>query len=118
MKKKLLIITLLLTFFGCTTRSEILQSNARHYFRSTKSPGALAVCIDRNADDSFANALKSKITNVAGQPVEVLIREGQVIAVVVQIEAVDGGSKAVFYLGSFRSLIPGDIFIDLTNGCE
>jgi uncharacterized lipoprotein NlpE involved in copper resistance len=115
---KTILTMMALALAGCATRSDIIKENIRHDYKSSKSPSVLAGCIDRNADDFPLNSLRSKITNMEGQPMEVLIRNGDTIYTVVQLAAVDGGSTAAFYLGGAASITPESSVKILTKGCE
>lgn len=118
MRYKLLFFALFIFLCACATRSEIIQDNLRRDFRSSKQPIDLAHCIDRCADENIANALQSKITIIGGQPIEVLIRDGHTVRAVVKIEALDGGSNAIFYLGGLGFWFPDTVVKELTKGCE
>lgn len=111
-----LIVSIVLA--GCASRADVIRENYRRDFKSAKSPGALAVCIDRNANDYPLNLHKSNITNVDGQPIEVLIRNGETISAVVQIAAADTGSNAVFYMGGASSMFPDTALKTFAKGCE
>lgn len=115
---KIIFTALVLVLAGCASRSDVIKDNYRRDFKSAKSPGALAVCIDRNANGVVLNIYQSNITSVEGQPIEVLIRNSDTVAAVVQIAAVNGGSTAAFYLGGPSAIFPETAVRDFAKGCE
>jgi hypothetical protein len=118
MKKIIVISAIALLISGCASREDILNDNDVHYFRSTKTAGALAVCIQNNANSSFANVTNASITNVVGQPIEVLVRKADSIYSVVQIKPTDTGSEAALYLGSTAIITPSYSVNFMTKNCN
>jgi hypothetical protein len=115
---KLLLVLFVLVVAGCATRETLLNYPSTHSFDSSKSAGSLAVCIDRNVDSSMLYNLRSKITNVEGEPVEVLMRRGDTVAVIAQIKPTTSGSQAKFFFGASEFASYDGSLDFLTKDCQ
>jgi hypothetical protein len=115
----LLKLTPLIAFLlsGCASPSEVLKDGVEAKFDSAKTAPALAICIDRNADDYARGSLRSKVVNSGTEPIEVLVRNGNFIYAVVQVTTAQVGSSARFRFGGI-AILPQTSLEAMTKSCE
>lgn len=113
--KKILSPFLALILAGCASPQEISESGKLVKFSSRKPASALAACINKNTDGAIGGSLVTSMNTL--EPLKIVVRNGNAVYAVIQVEEADIGSIAAFRLGLVASLAPETEVERMTKGC-
>ena len=113
--QKMLPAVFVLVLVGCASPQEISETGKLAKFSSKKPVRLLASCINKNTDGAIGGSLVTSMN--ALEPLRIVVRNGNAVYAVIDVEEATGGSIASFRLGLLASFAPETEVERMTKSC-
>lgn len=108
---------LVISLAGCASTQETRTTSVVQTFPSAKTAQDLTICIDKNTDGRVWNSLRTNVKSFGGEKFEIVVRNGDFIWSIVQVEPAPPGAVAAIRLGGAATVTPDGALEIMTKDC-